>query len=48
MELIGLLCMYIGFIDFVLKGKSLADFTFFFSVKGLKESDDIILNYFCD
>ena len=37
---------YIGFIDFVLKDKSLTDFTTLFSPNNFKKSDDIILSYF--
>ena len=36
----------IGFIDFILKGKNLTDFTNLFSPNNLKKNDDIILNYF--
>ena len=36
----------IGFIDFMLKGKSLTDFTSLFSPNNFIENDDIILNYF--
>ena len=38
----------IGFIDFMLKDKSLIDFTnlSFFSPNNFKKSDDIVLNYF--
>ena len=35
-----------GFIDFMLKGKILTDFTTIFSLNNLKKNDDIILNYF--
>ena len=38
----------IGFIDFVLKGTSLTDFTNLFSPNDFKKNDDIILNYFYD
>ena len=37
---------YIGFIDFMLKGKSLTCFNNFFSPNDFKRNDDIILNYF--
>ena len=37
---------YIGFIDFMLKGKNLTDFTNLFSPKNFKKNDNIILNYF--
>ena len=41
----GYLCF--GFIDFMLKGKSLADFTNLLSTNfSKKKNDDIILNYF--
>ena len=42
------MCGYfgIGFIDFMLKGKNLTDFTNLFSSNNLKKNDDIILNYF--
>ena len=36
----------IGFIDFMLKGKSLLDYTNLFSPKNYKKSDKIILKYF--
>ena len=36
----------IGFIDFMLKGNSLTDFTNLFSPNNFKKNDDIILNYF--
>ena len=44
----SVICGYvcIGFIDFMLKGTSLTDFTTFFSSNDLKKNDDIILNYF--
>ena len=34
------------FIDFMLKGNSLTDFTHLFSPNNFKKNDDIILNYF--
>ena len=34
-----------GFIDFMLKGKSLTDFTNSISPNNLKKNDDVILNY---
>ena len=37
---------YIGFIDFMLAGKILTDFTNLFSPNNFKKNDDIILNYF--
>ena len=40
--------IFIGFIDFVLTGKTLTDFTNIFSPNNFKGNDDIILNYFCD
>ena len=40
----GYLC--IGLIDFMFKGKSLTEYTNFFSPNNFKRSDDIILNYF--
>ena len=42
------MCRYfcIGFIDFILKGKNLRDFTNLFSPNNFKENDEIILNYF--
>ena len=36
----------IGFIDFMLKGKNLTDFTNLFSSNNFIKNDDIILNYF--
>ena len=38
----------VGFIDFMLKDKSLIDFTNLFSPNDLYKNDDIILNYFYD
>ena len=42
------MCAYfsIGFIDFMLKDKSLTYFTNLFSKNDFKKHDDIILNYF--
>ena len=42
------ICGYfcIGFINYMFKGKSLADFTNLFSPNNFKKNDDIILNYF--
>ena len=42
------ICGYfcIGFIDFMLKGKTLAVFTNIFSPNNFKKNDDITLNYF--
>ena len=42
--LCGYLC--IGFIDFMLAGKTLTEFTNLFSSYNFKKNDDIILNYF--
>ena len=39
-------CFCIEFINFILTGKSFADFTNLFSLNDLKKKDDIILNYF--
>ena len=36
----------IGFIDFMLKGSNLTDFTNLFSPSNFKKNDDIILNHF--
>ena len=42
------MCGYfcIGFVGFMLKGKTLADFTNRFSSNNLHKNDNIILNYF--
>ena len=42
------MCQYfcIGFIDFMLKDKSITDFTNFFSPNHFKKNDDMVLNYF--
>ena len=37
---------YIGFIDFMFKGKSLTEYTNLFSPNGFKENDDTTLNFF--
>ena len=37
---------YIGFIDFMLKRKTLTEFTNLFSPNNFKKNDDIILKYF--
>ena len=37
---------YTGFIDFMLAGKTLTDFTNLFSPNNFLKNDDIILNYF--
>ena len=44
----SIICRYfcIGFIDFMLAGKTLTDFTNFFSTNNFKKNHDIILNYF--
>ena len=44
----SIMCGYfcIGFIDFMLAGKTLTKFTNLFSPNNLKKSDDIFLNYF--
>ena len=44
----SVMCGYfcIGFIDFILNGKSLTDYTNLFSPNNFKKNDDIILNYF--
>ena len=41
-------CFCIGFIDFMLAGKKLTDFTNMFSPHNFKKNDDIILSYFKD
>ena len=38
----------IGFIDFMLAGKNLTDFTSLFSLNDFKKNDSIILSYFKD
>ena len=44
----SIVCGYfcIGFIDFMLAGKTLSEFTNLFSPNNFKKNDDIILNYF--
>ena len=44
----SVICGYFctGFIDFMLKGDNLTDFTNLFSPNNFKKNDDIILNYF--
>ena len=45
----SIICAYfcwIGFIDFMLAGKTLTQFTNLFSPNNFKKNDDIILNYF--
>ena len=39
---------FIGFIDFMLAGKKLTDFTNMFSPHDFEKNDSIILNYFED
>ena len=44
----SIMCGYFctGFIDFMLAGKTLTDFTSLFSPNNFNKNDDIILNYF--
>ena len=44
----SIMCGYfcIGFIDFMLAGKSLMEYTNLFSLYNFKRNDDIILSYF--
>ena len=44
----SIICGYfcIGFINFMLKGKTLTEYTNLFSPNNFKKNDDIILNYF--
>ena len=44
----SIMCGYfcIGFIDFMLKGKTLTEYTNLFSPNNFKKNDNIILNYF--
>ena len=44
----SIMCGYfcIGFIDFMLAGKTLTEYTNLFSPNSFKKNDDIILNYF--
>ena len=46
----SVMCGYfcIGFIDFMLAGKKLTDFTSLFSPYDFKKNDDIVLSYFKD
>ena len=46
----SVMCGYfcIGFIDFMLAGKKLTDYTSLFSPHDFKKNDDIILSYFKD
>ena len=39
-------CFWIGFTDFMLAGKTLIDYTSFFSPYDFEKIDNIILNYF--
>ena len=39
-------CFCIGFIDFMLKGKTLLDYTNLFSADNYEKNDKIILKYF--
>ena len=43
-----IMCRYfcIGFIDFMLAGKTLTEYTNLFSPNNFKKNDDIVLNYF--
>ena len=47
-HVIQIMCGYLctGFIDFMLKGKTLTEYTNLFSPNNFKKNDDIILNYF--
>ena len=44
----SIMCGYlrIGFIDFMLAGKTLTEYTNLFSPSNFKKNDDMILNYF--
>ena len=46
----SIMCGYfsIGFIDFMLAGKTLTEYANLFSPNNFKKNDDIILNYFMD
>ena len=46
----SVMCGYfcIGFINFILKGKTLTEFTNLFLPNNFKKNDDIILNYFAN
>ena len=46
----SVMCGYfcIGFIDFMLAGKKLTDFTSIFSPHNFEKNDDLILSYFTD
>ena len=39
-------CFCIGFIDFMLAGKKLTDYTNLFPIQDFKKNDNIILPYF--
>ena len=39
-------CFCIGFVDFILAGKTLTEYTNLFSPNNLNKNDDIILKYF--
>ena len=41
-------CFCIGFIDFMLAGKTLNEYTNLLSPNNFNKNDDIILNYFMD
>ena len=45
---ISIMCVYFctGFIDFMLKGKTLTEYENLFSPNNFKKNDDIVLNYF--
>ena len=45
-DLIMCRCFCIGFIDFMLKGKGLLDYTNLFSLNEYEKNDKIILRYF--
>ena len=44
----SVMCGYfcIGFIDFMIKGKTLTEFTKFFLLNNFEKNDDIVLKYF--
>ena len=44
----SVMCSYfcIGFIDFMIKGKTLTEFTKFFLLNNFEKNDDIVLKYF--
>ena len=39
-------CFCIGFIDFILKGKTLTEYRNLFPLNNFKKNGDVILNYF--